>query len=165
MGHRSAWRIGCIKAIVILALAALCCGTAEARVELSLGRSRTPHHGWTDVEFLEWVGDPRQIGRFAWAPAFGLGRFNARDTSADRLNHVVWVGAGGGRLYLWRRAFFGFQVAATHGKTDALSSTYEFVSSLGLQGRHWQIVIRHISNGSLHKPNHGETMLMAGIAF
>ncbi|MBU6415626.1 MAG: lipid A 3-O-deacylase [Xanthomonadaceae bacterium] len=165
MRHRLAWRTWCTRLIAISALAVLGCGTAQARVEFSLGRSDTPRHGWTDVGFMEWVGDPRPIWRLAWAPAFGLGRFSARDTVAERLNHTVWVGAGGGRLYLWRGAFFGFQVAATHGKTDALSSTAEFVSSLGWKGRHWQILVRHISNGDLHKPNHGETMLLAGFAF
>jgi hypothetical protein len=159
---RPGWRV---IAAVVVALVGTCWGSAQARVEISAGRSQTPRHGGTDVGFIEWIGDPRPAWKLAWAPAFSLGRFNARDTYAERLNHAVWVAAGGARLYGWRDLFLGFQVAATHGKTDALSSTYEFVSSLGWQGRHWQVLVRHISNGELHLPNHGETMLLAGVAF
>lgn len=163
---RSGCRIWYLKTAVALALIGMVCGTAQARVELSAGRSDTPRYSWTDVGFLEWIGDAHPVGwRLAWAPVFSLGRFNARDTDAERLNHAVWVAAGGARLYGWRSLFLGSQVAATHGKTDALSSTYEFVSSLGWQGDHWQVLVRHISNGDLHKPNHGETMLLVGVAF
>ncbi|TAN02430.1 MAG: lipid A 3-O-deacylase [Rhodanobacteraceae bacterium] len=157
------WRL---KAAVALALIGMVCGSAQARVEFSAGRSNTPRHGWTNVGFFEWIGDPQPVGwKLAWAPAFSLGRLNGRDTNAERLNHAAWVAAGGARLYGWRSLFWGFQVAATHGKTDALSSTYEFVSSLGWQENHWQVMVRHISNGDLHRPNHGETMLLVGVAF
>jgi len=154
--------------LAALALAALlaCIPRAAARLELSGGRSITLRHDWTTVFFAEWIGDARPWWKFAWAPALSLGHFDARpDLAGARLDHDVWVGAAGARLYLWRGAFFGFQAAATDGKTDALSTPYEFVSSLGWQGAHWQVMARHISNGDFHKPNHGETMLLAGVAF
>ncbi|MGH8144898.1 MAG: acyloxyacyl hydrolase, partial [Rhodanobacteraceae bacterium] len=40
---------------------------------------------------------------------------------------------------------------------------YEFVSTLGWQARRFSVQIRHISNGSLHEPNCGETMLLLGV--
>jgi hypothetical protein len=152
---------------VVAMLCFLGCPTpASARVEVSVGRSVTLIHRWTDVEFVEWIGDPRPVWKLDWSPALGLGHFAARpDTPTARLDHDVFVGAAGARLYLWRGAFFGFQVAATAGRTDALSTPYEFVSTLGWQGRHWQLMARHISNGDFHEPNHGETMLLAGFAF
>jgi len=139
---------------------------AAARVELSGGRSQTTQRQWTNVFFAEWIGAPRPVWKLRWAPDVGLGRFNARpDLPGIRLHHDVWVGAAGARLYLWRNAFFGFQGALTDGKTDALSTPYEFVSTLGWQGHHWQVMVRHISNDDFHKPNHGETMLLLGLAF
>ena len=139
---------------------------AAARVELSGGRSQTTHRDWTSVFFAELVGDPRLVWKLNWAPAMGLGHFDARpDLPGIRLHNDVWVGAVGVRLYLWRDAFFGFQGALTDGKTDALSTPYEFVSTLGWQGRHWQVMVRHISNDDFHEPNHGETMVLLGLAF
>jgi hypothetical protein len=59
--------------------------------------------------------------------------------------------------------FFSFQPALHAGRTQALSSVYEFVSTLGWQGRVASIQVRHISNGSLHPPNCGETMVLLGV--
>jgi hypothetical protein len=137
------------------------------RIEISGGRSETllPYL-YTSVVFAEWVGDARPWWKIAWAPAFALGYVAARpETPRARLDHDVWLGAAGARAYLWRDLFFAFQAATTAGKTDALSTPYEFVSSLGWQGGHWQILARHISNGDFHEPNHGETMILVGVAF
>lgn len=139
---------------------------AAARVELSGGRSVTLSHDWTTVLFAEWIGDPHPLWKLSWAPAVGLGHFGARpNLPGERLDHDVWVGAAGARLYFWRGLFFEFQGALTDGKTDALSTPYEFVSTLGWQAGHWQFMARHISNNDFHEPNHGETMLLVGVAF
>lgn len=152
--------------LLLLGLAFPCVHAQDSGVELSLGRSYTLRHHWTDVAFVEWTGTPQPLWRLHWAPALALGRIQARASRlGNHLDRTVWVGAAGARAYLWRGAFFGFQVAATGGRTDALSTPYEFVSSLGWQGRHWVLMARHISNGDLHKPNHGETMLLAGVRF
>ncbi len=137
------------------------------RVEFSAGRSWTllPRH-YTAVAFAEWIGDPVPVWRLRFAPAFALGHFAPRPNPPNaRLDHAVWLGAAGARLYLWRSLYLGFALATSHGKTDALSTPYEFMSSLGWQGGHWQVMFRHVSNGDLHEPNHGETMLLAGLAF
>jgi hypothetical protein len=138
-----------------------------ARIEISGGRSETLlPYVYTDVAFLEWIGTPRPWWEIAWAPEFALGYFASRSaTPRARLDNDVWLAAAGASAYLCRDLFFAFQVATTAGKTDALSTPYEFVSSLGWQGGHWQILARHISNGDFHEPNHGETMLLVGVAF
>lgn len=152
-----------VPVLVALLLVSL---PAAARVELSGGRSQTTHRDWTTVFFAEWIGESRPVWNLRWAPDVGLGHFDARpDLSGVRLDHDVWVAAIGARLYLWHAAFFGFQGALTDGKTDALSTPYEFVSTLGWQGHRWQVMVRHISNGDFHKPNDGETMLLFGVAF
>ncbi|HEX7111182.1 MAG TPA: lipid A 3-O-deacylase [Mizugakiibacter sp.] len=155
-------------AIALCALLAL--GVARpaqaGRFEFSFGRSVTLQHRWTDVAFAEWIGERRPLWKLAWAPAAALGFVDARgDDPRDRLDRDVWLGVGGGRLYVWRELYVGFQLAATAGRTDALSTPYEFVSTFGWQGRHWQFMVRHVSNGDFHKPNHGETLLAAGVAF
>ncbi len=152
-----------ILALMLLLLLSL---PAAARVELSGGRSQTTHQDWTSVFFAEWIGAPQPEWKLHWAPGVGLGHFNARlNLPGVRLDNDVWVGAVGARLYLWRGAFFEFQGALTDGKTDALSTPYEFVSTLGWQGHYWQLMARHISNDDFHEPNHGETMLSLGVAF
>ncbi|GAP65550.1 Lipid A 3-O-deacylase [Mizugakiibacter sediminis] len=156
---------GAVALCALLALGAAPPARA-AHLEFSFGRSVTLRHHWTDVAFAEWIGERQPLWKLAWAPAFALGHVDARgDDPRDRLDRTVWLGAGGARLYLWRDLYAGFQLAATAGRTDALSTPYEFVSTLGWQGRHWQLMLRHISNGDFRKPNHGETMLMAGVAF
>src|SRR5579885_2298303 len=73
---------------------------AAARVEISAGRSVTIRHDWTDAAFAEWIGDARPWWKLAWAPAVSLGHFDARpNLPGERLDHDVWVGAAGVRLY------------------------------------------------------------------
>jgi hypothetical protein len=79
----------------------------------------------------------------------------------------VWLFAAGARLYRgdphgW---FLGLQAAAQDGRTQALSSGYEFVTTLGWQGRHFSVQVRHVSNAGLHEPNLGETMALVGLGF
>ena len=141
--------------------------SAFARVEFSVGQSWTllPYR-YTDVAFAEWIGAAQPWWKITWSPAVTVGFVESRsNTPTVRLDENVWVFAGGARAYLWRDLFFGFQFATTAGKTDALSTPYEFVSSLGWQGDHFQVMFRHISNGDFHEPNHGETMFLVGLAF
>ena len=64
-----------------------------------------------------------------------------------------------------RGLFLSVQPALQSGRTQALSSGYEFVSTLGWQGRHVSVQIRHVSNAGLHAPNRGETMALLGVGF
>ena len=61
--------------------------------------------------------------------------------------------------------FFSLQPALHSGRTQALSSAYEFVTSVGWQGRRFSVQIRHVSNAGLHNPNRGETMALIGLGF
>jgi hypothetical protein len=47
----------------------------------------------------------------------------------------------------------------------ALSSAFEFTTTVGYQGDHWSVGVRHISNGGIHEPNRGETLAVVGFAF
>ena len=109
-------------------------------------------------------------------PDVSLGWLDGRDiASFDRNRYStrdqVWLVAGGARFRYgdagdwYRSLFFSFQPALHTGRTQALSSPYEFVSTLGWQGRRFSVQIRHISNGDLHSPNRGETMALLGMGF
>ncbi len=140
-----------------------------ANIEMLVGRSVTTQQRWTDTVFITSVGNWRPLdgsGNWRWAPAAGLGEFKARSTRKENLDHATLIVYGGVRLGgWWRQAFVSFGVGLTKYRTDALSSPYEFVSSLGWQGQHYVLMLRHISNAKLHQPNLGETMLLVGLRF
>lgn len=153
-----------------LAIGLLCAASparadAGARWEIMAGRSHTLNSLWTSAAFVERLGDEHALGPFTWKPELGLGFIQSRSTARARLDHDVGLIALGARVHLWHGLFVSEQAALVLGRTDALSSGGEFVSSLGWQGPRWVLMLRHISNADLHKPNHGETMLLAGVAF
>ncbi|WP_266182111.1 acyloxyacyl hydrolase [Dyella humicola] len=148
---------------------------ADPRVELQVGRSYMDSNGATTV-FAEKVFSGGSIGstRFSWAPQISAGWIDGRDMERyQRANctttDAVWLVAGGVRLRYgtegdwFHSLFFSFQPALHSGRTMALSSPYEFVSSFGWQGNRFSFQFRHISNGSLREPNRGETMALLGI--
>jgi len=163
--HLARWQ----AALAVLLVSPLAAHAAD--YSLNGGPSVTGHQHWTSVLFAERIGAPLRWQGLDVASDFGLGFVRARDTPVDRLDHDVWIGFGGVRACLpdageWRHVFLGFGVGITHGKTNALSSTGEFVDTLGWQEEHWNVMIRHISNGHLFTgPNVGETMLLAGVRF
>lgn len=148
---------------------------AEQRLELQAGRSYMDHAGATTV-FAEDVFPDRSIGstRFNWSPEISAGWIDGRDLQRYRQSRytttdAIWLVAGGVHLSYGEESdwfhslFFSFQPALHSGRTQALSSAYEFVSSFGWRGEHFSFQLRHISNGSLHEPNRGETMAVVGI--
>jgi hypothetical protein len=163
-----------VSSLMSLALPA----AAETHVEVQGGRSYMDSHG-TNVFFVESVFDAHPMGqsRFTWSPDVSIGYIRGRDIEHYRdyspgTTNDVWVGALGARLHYgndndwYQPLFFSFQVAGTAGgHTQALSSSYQFVSTLGWQMKNVSFQIRHISNGSFKEPNRGETMALVGIGF
>jgi hypothetical protein len=165
------------SALVLLPLTFAALPAAAARWEFQAGRSYMDSYG-ANTAFIEAVFAPHPIGdtRFSWAPDVSVGWIDGRDVA--RYNgHRYTTGdsiallAGGVRLYAgdgdeWSRRFFlALQPVLHTGRTQALSSVYEFATTLGWQGRRFSVQIRHISNASLHEPNRGETMALVGVAF
>ncbi|MBB6184730.1 lipid A 3-O-deacylase [Oleiagrimonas soli] len=158
--------------IALLALGSLFAAAPNARADdggvdatISVGRSTTSSHRWTNVGFIDVTTRTHDFKGLHWKPAYTLGWVDSRSTRADDLDHNVFVGAAGVRLVdWWGGAFFSFQLGAAGGRTDALSSSEQFVSSLGWQGHRWQVMVRHISNGDFFGgKNLGETMLLVGV--
>ncbi|MCK9539241.1 lipid A 3-O-deacylase [Dokdonella sp.] len=131
----------------------------------------------TPAVFLESVLAEHPLGasRFTWAPDFSLGWIDGRNvTGHDERGYTpresVWLAAAGARLrygntgdphHAW---FFSFQPALQRGRTVALSSGYEFISTFGWQGERLSVALRHVSNAGFHEPNLGETMLLVGFS-
>ncbi|WP_230473723.1 acyloxyacyl hydrolase [Dyella choica] len=137
---------------------------------------------WNDgapTVFAEAVFDAHPMGNsaFTWAPDITAGWIDGRD-NISRFRYAryttrdhIWMLAGGVRFQYgapdawYRRLFFSFQPSLHTGRTQGLSSSYEFTSTLGWQAEHWMLGLRHISNGFLHMPNRGENMLLVGVTF
>jgi hypothetical protein len=160
-----------------LSLVSLTFPATAAHLEIQGGRSYMDSYA-TNAVFVEGVFDERRIGnsRFSWSPDFSAGWINGRDVDRYRgasfdTRDDVWLLAGGARFLYgdaddwYRHLFFSFQPAVQSGRTQALSSAYEFVSTLGWQGRRFSVQIRHVSNAGLRQPNRGETMALVGIGF
>jgi len=128
--------------------------------------------------FGEVVLEEHAIGNsaFTWSPDVVGGWIDGRDIeryNASRYTTTdhIWMLAGGLRFHYgtpsawYKPLFFSFQPTLHSGRTQALSSSYEFTSTVGWQAQHWVVCIRHSSNGFLHMPNRGETMVIVGLSF
>lgn len=146
-------------------------GAHAAHVSVVAGRSMTTDQQWTSSVFVNVTADKA----FTWRglhlkPVGTVGWIKGRTGSEDvrtSLGNDVYVAGGGLRLVnWWHGAFASFQVGLAAGRTEALSSAGQFISSVGWRGQHWLVMVRHISNGNIFGgKNRGETMLMAGVRF
>nr|WP_241668916.1 acyloxyacyl hydrolase [Rhodanobacter glycinis] len=149
---------------------------AATRWEIQSGPSYMDSTSTTAV-FVESIFNEKSIGssRFTWSPEVSLGWIEGREIQRFQYGRYttknpIGLVACGVRVHYgdagdWYRSLFvSFQPALHSGRTQALSSAYEFVSTVGWQGQHFSFQIRHISNGALHKPNRGETMALVGFA-
>ncbi|NID16647.1 acyloxyacyl hydrolase [Luteibacter yeojuensis] len=164
-------------AAIALAAASLP-ASAQTHLEVQGGRSYMNSHG-TNAFFAEAVFEPQVMGRsrFTWSPDVSIGYIKGRDLGRYRgadpgVTDNIWVGAAGARFHYgnhgdwYQPFFFSFQLAGiAGGRTQALSSGYEFVSTIGYQWKNVSFQVRHISNGGFKEPNRGETMALLGVGF
>ena len=167
-----------LRSLAAAAFSLLALPTAAAELNLEAGRSFMASRDGTNAAFIEAVFDEHRLGddRITWAPDVSLGWIQGRDLARSSDRHYdtderVLLLAGGARFRYgsaadwYRNLFFSFQLAAQDGRTRALSSGYEFVSSFGYTWHHLSLQVRHISNGGLRKPNWGETAVLVGAGF
>lgn len=161
----------------MIALGVFSGATSAAQLSIEGGRSYMDGHP-ANTAFVEAVFSRHALGAspYTWAPDVSLGWVGGRRLSRyndTRYNprDAVWLAAGGVRLQhaatdaWYGHLFVSEQLAIQNRHSLALSSDYEFVSSLGWQGEHFSFQIRHISNAGLHGPNRGETMALFGFGF
>lgn len=170
--YTRAWGIAAGLTLAVSALPA-----AAVSVQVQAGRSYMDSSA-TNALFVEGVFDAHRIGdsHWSWSPVVSLGWIEGRDIVRFRGSRYAtqqdaWLLAAGARIQYgeagdwYRHLFLGFQPAYNSARTQALSSPYEFVSTLGWQGRRFSVQLRHVSNGDLHDPNRGETMALVGVRF
>jgi len=173
MPHIASRRRGALT--LLLATAAL--PAAAAHLEVQGGRSYMDDHGANAV-FVEATFAPHTVGnsRLDWSPDVSAGWIDGREVRRYRdaeftTRPSVALLAAGARFHYgvpdawYRPLFLSFQLAGINHTTQALSSHYQFVSTLGWQGEHLSFQLRHISNGGLNGPNRGETMALVGVGF
>jgi hypothetical protein len=167
-----------LRAALALLLATAALPAAAAHLEVQGGRSYMDAHG-ANAAFIEATFAPHAIGssgRLDWSPDVSLGWIDGRGLDRYRgdefeaYDPVALLAAGARFRYgtpdaWYRPLFFSFQLAGINHTTQALSSHYQFVSTLGWQGKHLSFQLRHVSNGGLNGPNRGETMALVGVGF
>ncbi|MGN2243497.1 acyloxyacyl hydrolase [Frateuria sp. GZRR33] len=166
-----------VRGALALLLATAALPAAGTHLEVQGGRSYMDNHG-ANAAFVEATFAPHAIGssRLDWSPDVSAGWIDSRDVRRYRdaefdTRSSVSLLAAGARFHYgapdawYRPLFFSFQLAGINHTTQALSSHYQFVSTLGWQGRHLSFHLRHVSNGGLNGPNRGETMALVGVGF
>lgn len=147
----------------------LACAPAwAAGFDITAGPSITASERSTAAVFASVFGEPPGDNRIHFEPIGTLGWIDSRNTRTDDLDHEVFVAGAGVRMLTANQHWFvSEQLAATSTRTDALSSRFEFMTSVGWQHGHLIVMLRHISNAHIlgGGKNLGETMLLGGVKF
>lgn len=155
-----------LRGLWLTALLAVPFAAQATRVDIAAGQSLTSADRATAAVFASVYGDAPTDGRWHFATMASLGWLGARRTRVEHLHHDVTVAGGGVRITMPNSRWFASeQLVATSTRTDALSSRFEFSTTVGWQRDHFIVMLRHISNGHLvgGGKNLGETMLLVGV--
>jgi hypothetical protein len=136
-----------------------------AEFDLTGGASATAGLRWAPAAFADVTVASPDDGHAHFQAVGSIGAIGSRSTGHDDLDHTVFLAAAGLRYGREDGLFIGEQIAATSTRTGALSSRFEFMTTLGWRDGRWMVMLRHISNAQIlgGGPNLGETMLLAGV--
>jgi len=155
--------------LLFLATVLLSIGRASAaEFDLTAGASATAGVRWAPALFFGAAGTPVDDGHAHFAPIASAGFIGSRNNANGHdFDHNVFLAGGGVRYGFDEGLFVSEQIMATSTRTDALSSRFEFMTSLSWQHSRYVAMVRHISNAHLlgSGENLGETMLLAGVRF
>ena len=140
---------------------------AFAQGEVAGGVSYTRGNESTAVVSLTWLPEIRALTNATLRAEVGALYFDGRDDVAGRdLSDSVLVPHAGLRYERTDNGLtLGGAVGVQSGHTDALSGDPQFVTTAGWRWQRASLLLRHVSNASLHQPNDGETMLLAAWRF
>lgn len=147
-------------------LAALPLTANATGFDVAAGPTVTSAERTAPAVFASLFGTQPATGEWQFEPIGTLGWIGAHHTKREDLHREVFLAGGGVRIVAPQQHWFASeQIGVTSRETDALSSRFEFMTSVGWQGGHFVVMLRHISNGGIigHGPNLGETMLLAGV--
>lgn len=159
--------LGAGLAAAMLVFAPFAPARAASDIELAAGASTTTDREFTRVASVAWLPAVRQLDKAVLRAEVGTVYVDGRGDVRDRdLGDDVWVGYAGLRYERTDNGLtLGAGIGAQSGETDALSGDPQFVTTAGWRWDRFSLLLRHISNASLHKPNDGETMLLAAWRF
>lgn len=155
-----------LRCAAALALGFLATTAAQAaELDLAGGASATAGLRWAPAFFADVTAAPPDDGHSHFEPIGSVGAVGSRNTDHEDLDHTVFLVAGGLRYGREGGLFVSEQIAATSTRTDALSSRFEFMTSIGWRDGRWMVMLRHVSNAHIlgGGRNLGETMLLAGV--
>lgn len=152
---------------IVAALLLLCSAPALAQVEVGVGPSVTTGIEYTAAASIAWLPEIRPLRNAVLRADLGAVVVAGRDDmpTRDLSDDVVVVHAGLRYERTDNGLSLGAGIGAQAGETDALSGDPQFVTTLGWRWDRFSLLLRHISNASLHQPNDGETMLLAAWRF
>ena len=154
------------RAVPLLLLVAVCSAQA-ADFDFTAGGSATAGLRWAPAAFASVTGTVADDGHAHFAPVGTMGWIGSRHVAGEDFDHEVFLAAGGVRYGRANGLFVSEQIAATRTRTDALSSRFEFMTSLGWQRGRFIALLRHVSNAHIigGGRNLGETMALVGVRF
>ena len=140
---------------------------AASNLELAAGASTTTDREFTRVASAAWLPQVRQLDNAVLRAETGLLYIDGRgDVRGRDLADDVWVGYVGLRSERTDNGLtLGGAIGAQSGETDAVSGDPQFITTLGWRWERFSLLVRHVSNASLHSPNNGETMLVGAWRF
>lgn len=158
-------RHGCGRRLALAATLVAAGAASAAGFNVVAGPSATPHRPPTLAAFASVFGDT-PAGVWRVEPVATLGWVRARRSTDTDPGRAVWLAGAGARLVSRSNHWFAsVQLARSNAQTQALSSRWEFIDSIGWQDDHLTATIRHLSDGHIvgGGTNGGETMLAVGL--
>lgn len=155
-----------LPCVFVLSFLAAPAAFAQRNIEVGAGISYTRDNEDTAVVMVAWLPEWRQWHGGDLQGELGVIHLWGRNQALRNLEEDVTVAHVGARYeHRDNGLVLGFGVGAQSGQTNALSGGPQFVSTLGWRWNRFTVLARHISNASLHAPNHGETMLLMSRRF
>lgn len=167
IGSSSATLVRRLALAVAVASAFSAAPALAADIELAAGASTTTDREFTRVASVAWLPAIRPLDSALLRAEVGAIHVDGRGEVRGRdLADSVTVGFVGLRYERTDNGLtLGAGIGAQSGETDALSGDPQFVTTAGWRMDRFSLLVRHISNASLHSPNDGETMLVAAWRF
>lgn len=156
-----------IRLVASLLACATCAPALAQQVEVAAAVSKTTGGEYTQAASIAWLPELRPMADAILRAEIGAIHVAGRDGTPGRdLGGDVFVGHVGLRYERTDNGLtLGAGVGVQAGESDALSGDPQFVTTAGWRWQRFSLLLRHVSNASLHAPNDGETMLMAAWRF
>lgn len=130
-------------------------------------------HFEVGLGLLDTIDDEgSEVGTLSWFPRDGkwplelmFGHMRGRDPRGDALGSPSVNFLSFSLHRQWEHFYLGFGVAAIDDQSEVLSSTHQFLSSVGYRLGDFSLALRHMSNANTGGRNRGENLLTLNYSF